>query len=502
MVLSSSSSFLPDTGPHISTPSGRPYDWIVVTHVCRHWRDTAFAFPTLWSTVDTSQPLASLAALDRAKTSPLHVCLRDAVSYGRIKPSLEQGRLLQAIAAHTSQFVDLHVHPAYRYGPAILRFFNRPAPQLRVLTIALGTGQDQDNTLPLLFSGITPELESLTLHNFAKWPQTWTLGNRLKRLCLYDQHERARIPMGEFIAMLSRCTKLEELIVIEAGPSHIHGSSASTELISRNPPVLLNMPLLRLLHIGNWSSVSLVAEFLSHLVIPRATKIEIWADVLFRGGETLASLLPTDHSSLHPLTNLRAIHLIHRPSPPDPAPQLFSVCDGILVIHFLFIARTSGELLASVFRLLDMRALQEVTIGVDCDPDFTTDWWRDTLVHAPNLQKVNIIRRRSRSILFALTIDRETEEVPEASIPCPALTSLVITDDSALAFIRLFALAQERASYGVPIRSLIIINATPGLSYRYLEQRSREEMEDLCRKNPKAIVMGPVLFSLKIRVAT
>ena len=351
------SSFLTNPRGSRGEPS---YAWITVTHVCRYWRETAFAFPILWTDIDTSCTLASLAFLDRAGQSPLRVHLRDAITLSRVKPSLEHGRLLQTIAAHAQQFQELHIQPTFRYGPAILRYLDTPAPQLEALSIALGVSQDQDKTLPLLFAGQTPRLSRLTLFNFAKWPECWPLGESLTHLCLYAQHIRARLPMSDFLTLLAGCTRLEELIVVEAGPSpvQVQPTGPTTDLSSHSPSVLLDMPRLRLLHIGNWSSVRLISQFLDHLIIPHTAKVEIWADVLFHGLETLSSLLPRDISNLHPLHNLKAVHLMYRPTLRD-APQLFSVSNGVLVIHFYFIANTSGELLASVFALLDTRFVEE-----------------------------------------------------------------------------------------------------------------------------------------------
>lgn len=472
----STSGFLPD---FLCSADEASHRWINVAQVCRYWRETAFAFPTLWTAIDTSCPLASLAFLDRSCKSLLRVYLRDAVFRTNVKPSLERGRFLQAIAPHSEQFVELHVQPTYRYGPAILRFFDSPAPHLTSLSISLGMGEDQEKTLPILFGGQTPKLKHLTLSNFAKWHDSWAMGATLTHLCLYDQHIRARIPMDEFVQLLAGCIRLEELIAVEAGPSSYTATSSVNNVGLIEYP-LLEMPRMRYLHIGNWSSPRLISKFLSRIVVPNTTKVEIWGDVLFHSSETLSALLPASLTHFHPLHNLKAVHLMYRPTLKD-APQLFSVSNGILVIHFYYVANTSSELLASVFSLVDVRNVQELTIGVDCDPDLTSDWWKDTFRTMSKLMKLNIIRRRSRAILSGLTTDSQGNDTrgPPAAV-CPALSSLVITDDSALASIRLFTLAQERTSFGVPIRNLTIVAATPGLGYSGLnDSKLGEEMEDL-----------------------
>ncbi|KAF7789079.1 hypothetical protein EIP86_000012 [Pleurotus ostreatoroseus] len=488
-----SNSFLPS----FRTPSSPPsHEWTVVAHVCRYWRDTALLFPTLWSTIDTSCPLAALASLDRAAQAPIHAYLRDAVLYSSIRPSLERGRFLQSISAHTSQLAELHVQPTFRYGPAVLRYFDRPAPQLRALSIALGASEEQDKTLSMLFGGETPVLTRLTLFNFARWHEGWDIGKNLTHLCLYDQPVRSRLQMSEFLDLLAGCTRLEELVVVEAGPSTAQVSTFITSPdADPKTHIMLDMPHLRRLHLGNWGSPRIICGFLSHLVLPATTTMEIWGDVLFHSTETLFSLLPSSLSYLLPLHNLNAIHLKYRPTLKD-APQLFSVSNGVLVVHFYYIANTSSELLASVFNMLDVRSVRELTVGVDCDPDLTAGWWKDAFASMPKLSQLNIVRRRSRAILAALTLDQErrsgmpgssspnpatldTSARDETQIPCPALKAMVITDDSALASIRLFALAQERAAFGMPIQSLTIVNATAGLGSTSWDAKMREEIEDL-----------------------
>lgn len=129
--------FLPDLSLRDS-----PHAWLSVTHVCKHWRETALAFPALWSVVDSDSALAALAFLDRSAASSLSVFLRDAAYGSRYSPSLERARFMQSVAFHSPRFVELHIHPQFRYGTKILHTLQYPAPQLRALSINLNLGKD------------------------------------------------------------------------------------------------------------------------------------------------------------------------------------------------------------------------------------------------------------------------------------------------------------------------------------------------------------------------
>ena len=245
--------FLPDLSVR-----EQPHAWIAVTHVCRHWRETAMAFPFLWSTIDSDSALAALAFLNRSAASSLRVYLRDAAYGSRYSPSLERARFMQSIAHHSDRFLELHIQPQFRYGSKILQALSRPAPHLKSLSVMLNLGKDEPQELPMLFNGRTPELERLTLANFTTWPGN-DFGPNLTHLCLLDQHPRGRMSMRDFVEFLGSCQRLQELVLVDAGPlvgfSTLETSPILNELVRLND--------LRVLHIGSWPNPQSVAQFLS-----------------------------------------------------------------------------------------------------------------------------------------------------------------------------------------------------------------------------------------------
>ncbi|TEB15221.1 hypothetical protein FA13DRAFT_1573069, partial [Coprinellus micaceus] len=54
---------------------GRPGNlaWLKITHVCRHWRETAIACQALWTTLSFIKPKITHLMLQRSQNAPLIV---------------------------------------------------------------------------------------------------------------------------------------------------------------------------------------------------------------------------------------------------------------------------------------------------------------------------------------------------------------------------------------------------------------------------------------------
>lgn len=449
------SAYLPDLAVRKA-----PYSWIVATLVCRHWRETALTFPALWSTVDSHRPFAALAFLERSAASSIRVYLRDAVHDARIVPSLERARFMQSVAHHSARFTELHIQPHFRYGPSIISALRYPAPRLKALSIMLNIGQDDGSDLPKLFGGHTPNLEQLTLANFVSWSGN-DFGSGLTHLCLFDQHHRGRMLLGDFLDFLNSLPRLEELVLVNAGPTIGFTNSGGDD------SQMVKLPMLRILHLGCWPSPQSIAQFLAHIAIPHTTTMHIWADCLFRRDETLSTLLPPDLSHLQPLHNLKTIHLVYRPALRD-YPQLVSVQDGVLVLYFFFATTLTTGMVSSVFECLNVHGITNFTLGVECDPELSSEAWKNVFSALPHLQNLNIIRRPSRPILAALV-----QEGSEEDVLCPELSTLAITEDRVISSIILFLFAEGRAQRGLPLQTLRIVST--------IHSRMAGEMDELKR---------------------
>ncbi|KAI0092681.1 hypothetical protein BDY19DRAFT_990382 [Irpex rosettiformis] len=459
----------------------QPYAWVTVTHVCRYWRETALSFPALWSNIDSYSTLAALTFLDRSAAADARVYLRDAIGTSGISPSLDRGRFLQALAYHSERFEELHIQPAFRYGPVILRWFQHPAPKLQALTIMLNLNKEGTHELPPLFDGHIPNLKKLTLANFSQW-SLHQFGGKLTHLCLMDQPLRGRMSMERFVDFLSSCEALEELALIDAGPNVWDTAFG----LGDSEKKLVRFERLRTLHIGDWHTPQCVARFLEHLVLPPTTKIFVWADCLFRQEELFTMLLPGSLKNLYPFHRLTAFHLTYRPATRDH-PQLLSVQDGVLVLYLHFAMPASVEMLESVFSQVNLLHVEELTLGFHSKPEPSEASWRSIFYKMPHVRTLNILRRPSRPILAALSPENPSDEVP-----CPALDVLTITDDRAVSSIRLFLFAEERAQHGIPLRRLQVVSNMNMYSYRL-----EDEMEDMRSQIAEVEYMEDELIDVK-----
>ena len=94
--------------------------------------------------------------------------------------------------------------------------FAFPAPHLERLVYTHLVGQEIPDNLPL-FAGDTPKLRKLILCQYEVWPSQ-SMCN-LTHLYLSNQHSSLQLDVAEFSEVLRRCPDLEELYIVEAGPS-------------------------------------------------------------------------------------------------------------------------------------------------------------------------------------------------------------------------------------------------------------------------------------------
>ncbi|KAH9949147.1 hypothetical protein B0H21DRAFT_820336 [Amylocystis lapponica] len=412
-----------------------PYAWLNATHVCRHWRDVALAFPSLWTTIDGSHPHAALTSLSRSKQAPLYVYLHDKVRRARVRATLEDGGLMSALAPHSARFVELHLEPQFHYRSTLLEEFRYPAPQLRALSLGPNLGKADQSVLPTLFAGETPHLERLALSGFTSWP-----GNNfvdLTHLCIYCQVPNARPRMQDFVDMLATCPRLEELMVCSAGPDVVDAT-----------PDMVSLPALRRLSLGDWFSAEVVACFLSHLAIPEETEMTIWGDALLRRDQAISAAIPEDTSCLRPLHGLASVSVVV-----DAAEmrQLVSVHKGRLEVYGSF---ESGAALPTLFSSLDLHQVGKLTVGGMWRPEPSREEWRGVFANLPHLTTLEIKSRGTREMLKALYSD----DISEATLlPCPELATLSISNDKNMSTICLFMAARGRASLGHYLQDITVL---------------------------------------------
>jgi len=433
-----------------------PYIWMKVSHVCRFWRDTAMLYSTLWSTIDSAHPLAALACLDRSRDANLRVHLRDKVAYKRLAPSMERGGFTRSIAPHSSRFEEFHMVPLFRYDLSILNPFRYPAPELKALTIALDLSTN-DHILPTIFDGHTPKLTKLTLSSFTSWPGNQF--NGLTHLCLYNQMPEHRPSMSEFLQFLEGCPDMEELVLVDAGPSSL---DRDTSLVDGPSYPHVHLDKLRLLDVGHWTSSVVVREFLSHISIPSSTKVFVWGDVLFADNEAGLAMFPRGISQFGALKALKSIHLSSHSSGGHPT-HLVIVEDNALFIHR---PRWEDTFIQALFQTLDVDGVETLTWDVERDDPLGYEQWIFIYRKLPHLKHLVVHGRASQLSTFAL--GRASEDGTMQPL-CRQLTTLAIFGPEELQPSDLYSLSEYRAEKNTPLRRLTI-----GPTHQYRMSRGFE----------------------------
>ncbi|KAJ3543545.1 hypothetical protein NMY22_g3112 [Coprinellus aureogranulatus] len=113
---------------------GRPGNlaWIRVTHVCRHWRDTALECTTLWTNLSLINPAFTAVMLQRSKNAPLTVeCTlhRGPVFQEILQEALSRPRRLKSVTLFSSRIINK------LDATAALSQFSGSAPMLEVLDL-------------------------------------------------------------------------------------------------------------------------------------------------------------------------------------------------------------------------------------------------------------------------------------------------------------------------------------------------------------------------------
>ncbi|KAF7794971.1 hypothetical protein EIP86_006114 [Pleurotus ostreatoroseus] len=268
--------------------SAQVYRWIIVSHVCRHFREVALASAKLWDLLMLPESQRNPmffermeAMVARSHQVPLFVKLNDDTPELH---ALVKGQL------HRIYNLSLRLSKPSRLG-------STPAPQLRCLSIHAHT-EDSDITWSDMFGSVgTPKLEET---------------NRKPR------------PLPEVVGLLREIKSLEKLHLEGMLPPAPH----SEHLPALEEPAVL---LRRLTHLTIVGSASRCARFLSNIVTPSITHFKI-------------RCVATSQFGIPPLADMACARLNDGLSTCSPDPFLsFALDESTRPTETCFIAWSSSE---------------------------------------------------------------------------------------------------------------------------------------------------------------
>ncbi|KAJ3872711.1 hypothetical protein F5051DRAFT_444931 [Lentinula edodes] len=469
------SDFLPM--PH---PSPSSWHWLSLLQVCRHWRGLIATSPQLWSELDSA--LLPERFLKRSSVVPLKVYL------GPKLDNLSEG-LLESIAHQSNRFQELHLDADSWQSSAatsgtMFHQFKFPAPILTSLTLVTDGRGITNGILPQMFGGEMPSLKKLCLKHLTAWPRGYF--QSLTHVCLYDQNESTRPTMDEFLDFLASSPSLEELALVRAGPTR---TDVGTQLHSPLSKTVF-LPNLRQLDIGEWSSASLVARFLSHLHLPPNTDMYFWGERMLNATHSdsefargLALLLPEDISKLENMRHIKKWYLARQPRVilDTPFVSVTGCMEGEGRVLYMYGTFSASQLLP--IRLLSRYPVSEVECLAVRDSCTDTNnansldvgFWREVLRGLPRLKKLEILAFRSvgftRAVIGALMPETNTP-----SLLCSQLTSLTIEHDLGLPayFVRSMVEARARCTPpATPLENLRVLVFEPSPSNNRRRRRLR-----------------------------
>lgn len=180
--------------------SGRKLGWIrSVTHICSHWREIAFACPSLWTIVDWSNPECAQMMIERAKSLPLSVQM---FQY-QINNEAEV-EAMKRVLAEMHRIASLRLFASRKQLEQLLKTLqNKPAPKLKRLLLSNDSPHSHLNLPYTLFGGEdTPSLEYASFARcfFSKWALPARFGN-VTYFSLHLVRERRRPTLEQWLGL-------------------------------------------------------------------------------------------------------------------------------------------------------------------------------------------------------------------------------------------------------------------------------------------------------------
>jgi hypothetical protein len=242
-------------------------DLVFTTHVCRHWRNTIIASPSLWSYLDNETMHKDLVAvyMDRCGDAPLDVNFSSECD--------KNAPFLEKVILHSSHIRRIRIpcNP-WDHIAEISDAFETPLPLLRDVDLSVGYGQSPPPfERPFLFGATNLVSLRLSDYNINSGTLLHFIIPDLTHLSL--SFSQPRIPMvGELLELLRNSPLIEDLqiqadVVLDASDEH----SAFPDQFQ---PV--DLPRLRNIHL-NWTTPRSQYTLLTHIQHPSDCSVSMQA---------------------------------------------------------------------------------------------------------------------------------------------------------------------------------------------------------------------------------
>ncbi|KAG9315490.1 hypothetical protein JVU11DRAFT_3103 [Chiua virens] len=210
-----------------SSDSISPSFQVIVSHVCRHWREVALSTPSIWTTIEVTPeccpPYQHVSTmLERSKGLPIDVLVdsglghRSSILYGLLVPHIHRWRTVRidvSYYAHVYAFLVAVSDPAIPAAPQLtsLELYHHEDSSERGEFSSFMHPKIGDHFV--LFGGSAPRLTSVVLWGVhIDWDQPWIASSStLKELQLAYHPDDVRPSWSQFASILRSASSLESL---------------------------------------------------------------------------------------------------------------------------------------------------------------------------------------------------------------------------------------------------------------------------------------------------
>ena len=246
--------------------------WIVVSHVCRLWRDVALRRPRLWTWISASWPVELIRmVIARSGTLPLHVINFDDKAQKQQEHIFAQALRLQNLTLDSKRRFDQFVQAMHGHSTV---------PCLEELELNFYRGQQ---SFPGLSDIVMPALTSMNVFRASAASIRSLIRPTVTSLSLLIMPYQEEASLSDLMELLAGLPALRSLILSESYRlDKRHLAEART----------VDLPHLERLEMSGTRTG--FAELLEHLILPSTTRFMFWSYERSRDGDrSLGSAIRT-----------------------------------------------------------------------------------------------------------------------------------------------------------------------------------------------------------------
>ncbi|KAI0923886.1 hypothetical protein AcV5_009302 [Taiwanofungus camphoratus] len=402
---------------------------VLVSHICRYWREIALASPQLWTFLSltvTSNILMLDKLLERSKDALLSVRL---TGFDSLEESGENHlRMVRVLSNHVGRFAEFYATGFHRQNMArVLSCFTCPAPQLRILQVHGGGGPHMRYfhvprgliSFPAIFLGWMPSLRRVCIDEIS---MPWLPYRELTELVLCNQ---AAPSLSHLLETVRSSPFLRVLDL------RLQGTLSQENPSVQSPISTIELAHLQRLSLESPQDARNVVHILTYLSFPTSTSVKLHFSSLPRSPFGIGQCCPSlqniacrvQSATLKIQNVFNGNHNILLRSTGSPGTSI--------EVQWIWPQNDDMDRLrvsVIVFAALRLPVLQALTI-ITYTTALPEEQWYQILLAVPTITSLDVdVNQESAVVIFCNALARRhTDHTQAATLVCPNLTHLVIS---------------------------------------------------------------------------